>query len=263
MDYLYDGSFDGFLTCVYYNYYHEAADGVFPQALYQPSLIIRSSVVVTNPGYAARVYRSIEERLAEESLRHVYYAFLSEAPNKESIILNYLRLGFRMGSKIDSYHTHPHVQPLHKISRKVGTEVHRFLGLLRFADNGRFLHARLAPDHNILPLLADHFAERLKNERWVIEDEKRRLAVVYDGKGREGIPKQRNWYIICLQDALKYDVNEEDPYQELWKLYFNKITIESRRNPRLQTQFVPKRYRKNLVEFEPLSKNGESFRDEY
>jgi len=257
MDYLYDSSFEGFLTCIYYSYSREKADGIFPEAFYQPSLMTRSHVVVTNPEYADRVYRAIEERLAEDSIRHIYYAFLAEAPNKENIMLDYLRLGFRMGAKIDSYHTHPQVQPLHNISRKVGIEVHRFLGLLRFADNGRFLHARLAPDHNILSLLANHFAERLRNERWVIEDEKRKLAVVYDGKSGARGHKGSSWYIICLDDLLNYATIEEDPYQELWKLYFNKIAIESRRNPRLQTQFVPKRYRKNLVEFEPLLYMGD------
>ena len=261
MDYLYDGSFDGLLTCVYYNYYHEIADGIFPQEFYQPSLMIRNSVVITNSEYAARVYKSIEEKLSGDSLHYVYYAFLADAPNKENIILNYLRLGFRMGSKIDSYITHPHVQPLHKIARKVTAEVHRFLGLLRFADNGKFLHARLAPDHNILPLLADHFAERLRNERWVIEDEKRRFVVVYDGQNGHS-SKQRSWYIIYLEDSLKHESTEEDPYQELWKLYFNRITIESRRNPRLQTHFVPVRYRKNLVEFEPLLDNDHLLRDQ-
>lgn len=253
MDYLYDGSFDGFLTCIYHNYYQEKADGIYYRELYQPSLVNKNCVVTTNAELAARVYKAIEKKLSSRSLRYIYYVFLSSAPDKENIILNYLRLGFRMGAKIDAYHTHPDVRPFHIIARKVFREAHRFLGLLRFIDNGKFLHAKLAPDHNILPLLADHFAERLKNERWIIEDNRRNLAVIYDG---ERVSRQnaqgRQWYLICLVHELEYNLPEEDPYQELWKLYFNKISIESRKNPRLQTQFVPKRYRSNLVEFDPL-----------
>jgi len=253
MDYLYDGTFDGFLTCIYHNYYDEAADGIYPREFYQPSLMNRWMLVTPDQQHAARVYQAIEEKMAGDSLHNIYYAFLAQYPNKETIILNYIRLGFRMGSTIDSYHTHPHVQPLHKIARKVTAEVHRFLGLLRFSDNGRFLHARLAPDHNILPMLADHFAERLKHERWIIEDEKRNQAVIYDGFSRPKGSRQRHWYIICLDDPLNCEAGAEDPYQELWKLYFNRIAIESRRNLRLQAQFVPRRYRKNLLEFEPFS----------
>ncbi len=51
-------------------------------------------------------------------------------------ISNYLRLGFKMGAKVDLYHSHPAVYPVHKLDRKVTCEVHRFLGLLRFKDTG-------------------------------------------------------------------------------------------------------------------------------
>lgn len=262
MDYLYDGSFDGLLTCIYHNYYLETADGVYLSDSYQPSILSTSRTVVTDPCLASRVYKAIEDKLSEESLHNIYHAFLSQCPDKENIILDYVRFGFRIGSRIDSYHTHPKVQPLHKMARKVTLEVHRFLGLLRFADNGRFLHARVAPDHNILTMLADHFAERLKNERWVIEDEKRNLAAIYDGPSRPKRSRQRHWYIIFIERPLEYSEEVEDPYQELWKLYFSRITIDSRRNPKLQTQFVPKRYRKNLLEFEPLLDSHEVLLDE-
>jgi probable DNA metabolism protein len=37
-------------------------------------------------------------------------------------------------------------------------------------------------------------------------------------------------------------------YQALWKSYFKNIAIGERKNPRLQRQFIPRRYWKNLVE---------------
>ncbi len=257
MDYLYDGSFDGLLTCIYYHYYQEAADGIYARESYQPSLLVESGLVCSNPDYAARVYKAIEEKISEAALARVYYAFLSSCPGKENIILNYLRLGFRMGSKIDFYHSHPQVHPLHKIACQVTREVHRFLGLLRFADQGKFLYASLAPDHDILPLIADHFAERLAGERWVIHDQKRNGAIVYDGQtSPEKKPyPQRRWYLIDLDTVPASFLPEEDGYQELWKLYFTEISINSRRNPRLQAQFIPHRYRQHLVEFQ-ASRNG-------
>ncbi|WP_054696996.1 TIGR03915 family putative DNA repair protein [Syntrophomonas palmitatica] len=259
MDYLYDGSFDGLLTCVYYNYYREKANGIYYREGYQPSLADSSCDVVTNPDYAHRVYKAIEEKLSGNSLHNIYHTFLSSCPDKENLILNYLRLGFRLGAKLDSYHTHPDVQPLHKTARKVTLEVHRLLGLLRFSDNGKFLHAKITPDHNILPLLADHFAERLKNERWLIEDCKRYLAVIYDGQNKNNRPNtQRPWYLLNLEQPLDSAILEQDPYEELWKLYFYKICIDSRRNPRLQAQFVPYRYRKHLVEFQPYFNDNDS-----
>ena len=38
-DYLYDGTFEGFLTCVYHHYYTEQAAGICLKAEYQSSLL--------------------------------------------------------------------------------------------------------------------------------------------------------------------------------------------------------------------------------
>lgn len=250
MEYLYDGSFEGLLTCIYYHYYQEPATGICPQEYYQPTFMTDHTVVTTDPDLAARVYAGIENKISSDSLDLVYDTFLSSTPDKDNLILNYLRLGFRMGSKVDLYHTHPAVYPLHKAARQVTREVHRYLGLLRFADTGRFLYAALSPDHHILPLIADHFADRLANERWIIHDQKRQLAVVYDGPNRNS-STQRGWYLTNFPYHMDSSLPKEERYfQELWQLYFYEISIESRCNPRLQSNFVPLRYRRHLVEFQ-------------
>jgi probable DNA metabolism protein len=244
MEYLYDGSFDGLLTCIYRNYYQEAASGIYQQENYQPALMINSTVVVTDPVLAARVYEAIETKISEDALKLIYHTYLSSAANKENLILRYLRLGFRIGPNINLYHSHSDVYPLQKVARQVTLEVHRFLGLLRFADTGRFLYAVLSPDHNILPLIADHFADRLAHERWIIHDQKRKLAVVYDGSA------QTHWYLTDFAHHLAEPLPEKEQYyQQLWQLYFHEIAIETRRNPRLQSHFVPLRYRSHLTEF--------------
>lgn len=251
MEYLYDGSFDGLLTCIYRNYYQEPASGIYQQECYHPTLMIDSTVVVTDSVLAARVYEAIPAKISEDSLNLIYHTYLSSAANKENLILRYLRLGFRMGPKIDLYHSHPDVYPLQKVARQVTLEVHRFLGLLRFADTGRFLYAVLAPDHNILPLIADHFADRLAHERWIIHDQKRNLAVVYDGQDINKNSTQAQWYLTDFSHHLIQSLPEKEQYyQQLWQLYFNQIAIETRCNPRLQSHSVPLRYRSHLTEFQ-------------
>jgi probable DNA metabolism protein len=91
-------------------------------------------------------------------------------------------LGFQLGSKINDYHTHPHILPVNETARKVTFEAHRFLGLLRFIECNQYLYAEFEPDHNILVLLAGHFADRLAKENFIIHDRRRHLAVVYDQK---------------------------------------------------------------------------------
>lgn len=243
INYLYDGSFDGLLTAVYENYYEEKAQGIFPEAAYQITIFTPSKTVRTDPILAEKVYSAIENKISASSLQHIYYAYLASEANMETKILKYLQLGFKLGPQIDDLHTHPDVLPIRQATRKVSFEVERFLGLLRFKDAGSFLYAVLEPDHNILLLLADHFADRLACERFIIHDRKRNLAVISNCK---------QWYLTDFTQDLDLSYSEsENDYQELWKTYFTRIGIDNRKNQKLQNQFVPQRYRRNLIEFQP------------
>jgi probable DNA metabolism protein len=241
MDYLYDESFDGLLTCIYHSYYSNRATGIYPQKTYQYSLINPYETVRTEPDLAAKVYSAIENKISHEALKHIYYVFLSNHPAKENFIHNYLRLGFKEGPSINLAHTHPEVLPILKLSHKVSFEVHRFEGLLRFADTGNFLYAVLEPDHNIIILLADFFADRLKQEHFIIHDKKRNLAVIYN---------TQEWLLTEFYFHSELKLTEEEAfYQELWPKYFKQIGIKNRTNLKLQSHFVPHRYRQNLPEF--------------
>ncbi|NLI93885.1 MAG: DNA metabolism protein [Peptococcaceae bacterium] len=241
MDYLYDGSFEGLLTSIYLHYYEEKAEGIYPETNYQYSLMSPSRIVHTDSLLAAKVYDAIERKISHDSLRSVFYVYLSSHPCKENLILKYLLLGFKLGYKIEGYHTHPDILPVIETARKVSFEAHRFLGLLRFAESDNFLYAAFEPDHNILMLIADHFAERLQRENFIIHDRKRDLAVVYN---------QKDW--ILSDFHLHKDIlfsNSETYFQTLWTEYFTHIGIDSRKNKKLQAHFVPQRYRRNLIEF--------------
>lgn len=241
MDYLYDGSFDGLLTSIYYSYYEQRAQGIYPEVSYQFNMFTPSTVIQSDPVLAARVYDAIDRKISVYSLMQIYYVYLSNNSAKENLILKYLQLGFQLGPKIDSIHSHPEVLPIRQTAKKVSFEAERFLGLLRFTDTRNYLYAVLEPDHNILILLADHFADRLAGERFIIHDKKRSLAIICNKK---------DWYLSDFsKEAAIPDSETEQFYQELWAKYFTGISIENRKNKKLQSHFVPQRYRHNLVEF--------------
>jgi len=241
MDYLYDGSFDGLLTSIYYSYYEQRAQGIYPEASYQFNMFTPSTVIQSDPVLAARVYDAIDRKISVYSLMQIYYVYLSNNTAKENLILKYLQLGFQLGPKIDSIHSHPEVLPIRQTAKKVSFEAERFLGLLRFTDTRSYLYSALEPDHNILILLADHFADRLAGERFIIHDKKRSLAIICNKK---------DWYLSDFsEEAAIPDSETEQLYQELWAKYFTRISIENRKNKKLQSHFIPQRYRHNLVEF--------------
>jgi len=133
-------------------------------------------------------------------------------------------------------------------SYKVSREYHRLIGLLRFSPTPQGIWlARCACDHYQLHALGYHFADRFGSERWAIVDERRCLAVLWTGDS--GRP-----FAIIPSADLSLDDLDEDPWEDLWRRYHRAVSIASRENRDLQTQFMPRRYWKYLVELydEPL-----------
>lgn len=239
--YIYDGSFEGMLTAVYEAYYRpEKPEKILRQDSIQQSIFASCISIITDEEKAEKVYFSIKEKISPMALRNVFYAFLSEE-DAATRIYQYLRLGWRVGKRIDDYHAEDRVLRLHQLSQKVSREVHRMLGLLRFQKiEGDIYYAEIEPDHNITALLAPHFARRMADQNWIIHDVKRDIAALYN--------KER-WIMTEGQLQGEFALDEEEiQYQDLWKKYFKTIAIKSRKNPRLQKAFMPKRYWKHLVE---------------
>jgi hypothetical protein len=138
---------------------------------------------------------------------------------------------------------------------KVAREIDRLMGFLRFKsdERGRYA-ARCAPDYFVLPALAPHFARRFGDTPWAVIDERRGLALVREG----GAPRltaagkgQKLWEGAGPEPGSKFRAGDQDPWEEIWRSYHRVIAIESRKNPRLQGQFIPRRYREYLPEFHP------------
>lgn len=240
--YVYDGTFDGLLTSIYEVYYrNENPDDIVPQDRLEENFLIEKIYISTDKEKASKVYRSIEEKISLEALRRVFYAYLSELPKNGINILNYLKIGYKIGSNVDNNLANDAVLTMDKINHKVSMERHRLVGLLRFKmlENG-ILYSDLEPEYNIIGTLAPHFANRMSNENFVIHDIKRNIGVFYNKK---------EWIIkdFVLEDNVIVREDEEE-YQELWKAYYKHISIESRKNLRLKKNNMPMKYWKHLVE---------------
>jgi probable DNA metabolism protein len=130
-------------------------------------------------------------------------------------------------------------------SFKVSREVHRLSGLLRFSLGSTKVPAAFcSPDHFVLPLLAEHFTLRFGGSPWAIVDEKRRLALIkhidHDVE-LESYNPEHPWFAGVHN-------GKSDEWESLWLSYFKAINNESRTNPKVQLQFMPKRYWKYLPE---------------
>lgn len=241
MDYLYDGTFEGLLTCIYNHYKKEKATGIYEILKYQESILNSSEITKTDVSKAKIVADAINKKISKEAYVNIYYTYLSDVENKENIILNFLIFAFIYGKKTMNFYSHEKVLPVNESSLKVSKEVHKFLGILRFSDIGGALYAKFSPDNDIVILLIEHFADRYKYEKFIIYDERRRKAVLYANDSWE---VKENINIENLE--LSHD---EIKIQSLWKQYFTDLAIKERTNINLQFQLVPARYRRNITEF--------------
>lgn len=243
VDYLYDETFEGLLTCIYHHYYTEKASGIFPKGEYQSTMLGGYMEVETEEEKAVTVYDAIEQKISSYDLKRIYKVFMSSTERKESRILNYVRLGFVKGPGIRLLHGDPIVFPVQEAEQKVNAEVHRMKGLIRFSElEDKILYSPIEPDHDIVEFLAGHFSDRFKNEPFIIHDTKRSKAL---------IAYHRKWYISHFtKENLSPLSEEERQYRKMWKAYFENMAIKERVNPRCQKNMMPVRYWKNLTEFQ-------------
>ena len=238
----FDGTLEGFYTLVHQCYYQK----------YHPTHIEASDTtqlsfmditpITTCMEKSAAVAQAIFKKISEEAALRIYYAFLSHDESRFMALLAYIKLGFKLGHMVDSHLTEPCVQKVHKLAREVGGEAHLLFGFSRFVEgeNGVY-YSPITPKNNVLTLVAEHFATRFGSHPWVVHDKKRHQAAIYNGDA----------YVITPVPA-KVTVTlapGETELQGMWKDFLQALTIEARKNPKLQRQLLPLYFRKNMTEF--------------
>ena len=118
--YLYDGSFNGFLTIVFNCY----ATKILPQKIfskkqYSPNFLDIPIEIKTDFEKANRVFAGIEKNIGYITLYNTYYAFLSGEKEKEMYLLKYLCDGFEMGPKINKRITVSYVFQVMNLKKRI------------------------------------------------------------------------------------------------------------------------------------------------
>ena len=240
MYYVYDGSFDGFLCCVHAHYYRGPAEGI--RSLYsdEQMLLFQEQWIETDFEISHRVFSGLQRKLGKEICDRIFRTFLSDRSDKDMILLRYIACCLKFGKDMDSYHTHPEVLAIHQISERVGREAHHFLGWLRFSEIQGVLYAAYEPEGDLTCVIMPHFADRLRNERFIIHDLRRQKAGIY----ANGYWEERHF----TKDLRMYKTTGERVTEDAWQAYFDHIAITERENRQLQQKFMPIKIWKNLTE---------------
>lgn len=241
--YLYDGSFEGFLTAVFYAYSETDLCDIQREMDYQPTLLSHPLTLPTENDKAQRVLRSVQDKLSEETLDNLYRLYLSEIQGWQYLALTYLKLCYQETAQINMAKNHEIIHQVDLYRRKVGLEAQRFKGFVRFDQAGPGLYyAKIEPDHNVLPLLIGHFTRRFSDQQFMIHDLKRHYALVYDLHKpyfRDLTPADESKLLAWLPN---------DEFAQLFKVFFEAINIPERANAKQQLGYMPRRYWKHLPE---------------
>jgi probable DNA metabolism protein len=251
--YSYDGTFEGLLTVIFEIYDRRVAPvQIVRQEDEQPGLFSPTIRVITDAVKADRVWVGLGKKISVPARTQLYKAFLSEQPIVAMLIYQYARLAFDSPVNIEENFAADCVRELAQLNKQVFRESHRMEAFIRFQKTADDLfYATIAPDFNVLPLIAGHFQKRYADQRWLIYDTKRHYGIYYDlekvcqiSLESEVADRSGNLPVGILE-------HQEPLYQQLWQTYYHHVNIPERKNRKLHLRHIPLRYWKYLTEKQP------------
>jgi probable DNA metabolism protein len=248
--FFYDQTFDGLLTAIFDAYNRKTfPDQLLPEKSIAPLFMTESHTVITQEDRATRVWNALVKKLSPAVCNMLTYVWLSEQAGSDSLLFRYIRKAIDAGATIEGNFGDADVLEMHGLARKVAHEelyLKQFVRFQKAADEIFF--APVSPKYNALPLTITHFSDRFSDQKWVIYDIRRKYGYYYDLRSAIEITLEADEHLLSgkLDEALMAE--DERLFQELWRGYFQSMTIKERINPRLHRQHLPKRFWKLLTE---------------
>lgn len=238
--YRYDGTFAGFLTCVW----DALESGTEPEAflfLDGEASLWETRDPPADRDRARRLYAALAKRVSPAFQKLVARGFLTCLPDKELALFTLIRRGLREGDRVRLDLSDPVMARVNLALTKMWTEWDHLKGFVRFSDLDGFLVGEIEPKNRVLPLLAPHFAARYSGERIVLYDRTHHEAFLSD---------RGQWRLVPAEGFRMGPAGEtERAFRAMWRKYYETIAIEGRLNPKCQSTHMPKRYRHVMTEF--------------
>ncbi|MBQ9534503.1 MAG: TIGR03915 family putative DNA repair protein [Clostridia bacterium] len=240
--YRYDGSFEGLLCCVYRSYYERELPAGIESAGAEQMQLYAAIDVETDIAHSARVARAIREKISPQAYGLVRRAYFTCLEEREMHILRFLRLGFAKGGAVMQMTADARVNIIYRAVRNLALEKDHMSGFLRFSDYGGILFAQIEPKNDLLPLMAAHLRSRFGGEKYVVYDRAHGRALVH-GDGTDALIELDGFEPPPADGAERH-------IRGLWRRFYDTVAVEGRENPRCRMSHMPKRFWKNMTEFQ-------------
>ncbi|WP_312941568.1 TIGR03915 family putative DNA repair protein [Oscillibacter sp.] len=239
--YLYDGSFEGFLCCIFESYANrELPSDIIPETDACLTLF-QTRHIETDKAHADRVLRKTA-LLSGKAVILLRRGFLTCLANREMYLYHLIAKLLREGPGFLRNLADETLLPVLKAVRHLEGEVQLLRGFVRFSDYSGILGGEIEPKNRVLPLLRSHFCSRFPNERFFIYDRTHREALFYaDGKA-----------VIAPLERFEAAAPDETEvaFRRLWKRFYDTVAIKERENFRCRQTHMPKRYWGTMTEFQ-------------
>ena len=282
--YVFDNTLDGLLTAVFDSFFLRQQDvTLLAEGEQLPLFASEPHRVVTDSEKAERVWKGLEKHLSREGLHMITLSWLSEERALNQPLFNMIckvfkphplapsprgeggAFGMKERMDITQNASDEDVLAVRNTCRRVLHEQLRMKQFIRFqkAKDGTYL-AVVSPDHNVLPLITDHFSDRFNDQPWLIYDAKRHYGYYYSltpNPSPKGEGSNYKVIRVTFEDeaSVPFDLrngkmdadvlsDNDQLFQDLWRTYFKAICIKERMNPRKQLQDMPRRYWKYMTE---------------
>jgi probable DNA metabolism protein len=254
--FIYDASFEGFLTAVFESYRLKIVpDEILEESprreeefvpLFSENILYISS----DEQKAQRVWNGLKKKLSPSACSMISVVFLADDPTIPMLLFRYIRKAIEAPKSIETNFGDKDVLEATKWYKKVRREAERIRQFVRFQKTeDDIFFAPFAPLHNVLPLAVEHFSDRFSDQKWIVYDTKRKYGFYYDLKTTVEVTFD-NLNIDARLGKIDQSMMAEDErlFQEMWKVYFKSMTIKERINPKLHRQNMPRRFWRYLTE---------------
>lgn len=246
----YDKTFEGLLTAVFDAYVRRE----FPETLIggdEPEPMFSGSVhtVISDREKSDRVWASLQKKTDKRTRNMLLHVWLSEEAESDMLIFRYICKVFDTPHSVAENFSDPDVLEVKKTAMKVAREGEHVRQFIRFQKGGDgTFFAPTAPKYNALPLAVKYLKDRFADQKWLVYDTKRRYGYYYDLEKVQEVTMEDDAHLLDgkLDDEML--AGDEKLFQEMWRNYFNAMTIKERINPKLQRQHMPQRFWKYLTE---------------
>lgn len=221
--YLYDGTFAGFLCAIFaavrdWEEDEQAAISILREDSRQSGLFPEHRKIPSSFQTAVKLWTTLAARCPARTLRDLLYAFFSEEPGVEDMILHYVLFLYKRPHSARDVFSDRRIQTVRKLAGRVAREIRRFQEITHFRRlRAGLYYGVLEPEYNILPFLAPYYTARFGKRQWLLHDLKRNTGLFYDGSGCHFLGRVELKKSGDEKPAPVFK-NEDTAFQDLWHI---------------------------------------------